>query len=627
MRWSNILVFSLVVVMLIPTTIPIANAKLIENPEAVSYMRVKLVKDGIVFIKSQGPLPRASGLDVYLSIPQDNDRQDYTLQGVMGSDSYFMENDQWGNEILRLHWDNPPIDRDISYSASFEVEIRDAIESAPGKSFSETEVTQATLEMTEKAYNLISGLDDIGKIFKLTDFVYNWVEYEYDYQDLPKSAQWVFENRRGICSSNSNLLISLLREVGFNAYYAIGYAYTEETPGSYWGPHGWVEVEHNGKLISLDPTWLEAPVDGTHIKFANAPGSNYTERAEILGSNIGLMWKERNDPEIEIIDITESERVKIETEFIPTEIGGESYALLLTRVSSGIPWECMLSYIQIQSCAMGNSYFLEVPVENQTLSFCGEDSVMWFVKTPRISGGTTYTCPVSVYSAGSVKKPELITRPIHDDINVMLNTPKVLTPRETFMVDTILENRGFSAKDLKTYLIFGDDVSTEDLRLEPGYQAKLTWNLRAPATPGQTKLQFFSSSGDLIEQDIKVISKRHIKIEDVTIPDNTSVEDSVNINVVIKGLEQAGGEVQIRIEGQYQSREFYIEQDEIKSFVFPYNPTSGGNKEISVVLLSDGVYEDGMVGNILVEDDVGWLQQIIETINGFFAWVGSMFSF
>lgn len=604
---------------------PLAEAKLIDNPEAVSYMRVKLVKDGTVLIKSQGPLPRATGMDIYLSMPQNTDRQDYTLQGVEGPDSYFIEDDQWGNEIVRLHWDSPAIDRDLHYSTSFEVEIRDAIESAAGKSFSDTNMTKATLEMTEKAYNLASGLDDIGKVFRLTEWVYNWVDYEYEYQGLPKSAQWVFENRRGICSSNSNLLISMLRTLGFNAYYAIGYAYTEETPGTYWGPHGWVEVEHDGMTISLDPTWLESPVDGTHIKFANSPGSEYTERAEVLGSNVGLVWKERNDPDIETIDITESERVIINAEFVPEEVGSESHALLLTEVSSGLSWECVLSYMQVQSCSIEGDYFLDIPVSNQTLAFCGDKTFMWFVKTPELRSSAIYTCTVSIYGPGSVKKPEIVARSISRDVDVRMNTPKVLTPNQAFDVETILENHGFSRKDLKTYLIFGDDARDKELELDPGYQAKLTWNLKAPAIPGYVKLQFFSSSGDLVEQDLKVISKRHVKIEDVSIPQNMSLDDSVMINVTIKGLEQSRGELQMKIRDQSQTREFYVDQDETKSFVFSYTPGSAGNKEISVILLSEGVYEDGMIGNLLVVEETGLIEGIIGAVTGFFKWIASLF--
>lgn len=606
--------------------VPFAGAKLIENPEAVSYMHASIVKDGIVFIEPQGPLARATGLSVYLSIPQNTNRQDSVLQGVEGPDSYEIEEDEWGNEMIKLYWNNPPLERDIDYRISFDVEIQDKMNPAPGKSFKTTSMTRASLEMTEKAYNLVSDFSDVERLFKLTEWVYYWVDYEHAYQNLPKEAEWVFENRKGICSSNSNLLISLLRELGFNAYYVIGYAYTEETPGTYWGPHGWVEVEYGDKSISLDPTWMESPVDGTHIKFANAPDSNYTERAEIIGSQVKLVWT-RNEPEIDIIEIEDSERVGIQAEFVPEEVGGESYALLLTRVSSLSSSECVLSYMQIQSCAIGEGYFLDIPIENQTLAFCGNETLFWFVKTAKLKGSTIYTCPVSVYAAGALKKPQLRARALTKNVHVRMSTPKVLTPNQVFTVETTLENHGFSKKSLKAYLIIDEEMQSKDFELDPGHQAKLTWTQRAPATPGDVKLKFFSSSGDLLEQDLTVISKRHVKIEKVSIPENITLEDSLFLNVTVKGLEQVRGELQVKIGGESQTREFYIDKDEIKNFIFPYTPESEGNKEISVILLSEGLYEDGMIGNLLVVRESAWWGQILEWINGFFAWISSLFGF
>ncbi|UCD07487.1 MAG: transglutaminase domain-containing protein [Candidatus Aenigmatarchaeota archaeon] len=606
--------------------IPLASAKLIENPEAVSYLHTSVMKDGSVFIQSKGPLARTTGLSVYLSIPQNSESQSSVLQGVEGPDSYEMQEDQWGNEMIRLFWDNPPLERNIDYSVSFDVEIQDKINPAPGKSFKATNMTKASLEMTEMAYNLVSDLNEIEKLFKLTEWVYYWVDYEHAYQNLPKNAEWVFENRKGICSSNSNLLISLLRELGFNAYYVIGYAYTEETPGTYWGPHGWVEVEYGGKSISLDPTWLESPIDGTHIKFANAPDSNYTERAEILGSQVKLVWT-RNEPEINIIEMEDSERVDVQAEFIPEEVGSESYALLLARVSSLSASECILSYMQIQSCAIGEGYFLDILRDNQTLAFCNNDTLFWFMKTPKLKGSTIYTCPVSIYSAGTLKKPQLRARMLTKNVHVRMSTPKVLTPNQVFTVETTLENHGFSKKDLKTYLILDEEMQSKDLELDPGYQAKLTWTQRAPVTPGEVKLRFFSSSGDLLEHDLTVISKRHVKIEGISIPENMTLEDSLFLNVTVKGLEQTRAELQLKIEGETQTREFYIEKDETKNFIFPYTPESEGNKEISIILLSEDIYEDGMVGNLLVIGESGFWEQIVGWIGGFFAWLSSLFGF
>lgn len=604
--------------------LPFAGAKMIDNPEAVSYLKAGILKEGSVFIEPAGPLSRANDLTIYLSIPQNTNSQSSEIRSVQGPDSFKAQEDELGNQVLKLNWENPPVGVDIDYSIDIEVEVFDRVDNAPGMSFKTTDLTRASLDMTENAYNIASGLGDVQKMLKLAEWVYYWVDYEYEYENLPKNAEWVYENSKGICSSKSNLLISLLKSLGFNAYYVVGYAYTEDMPGSYWGPHGWVEVEYQGKLISIDPTWLESPVDATHIKFASSADSNYTERAEILGSQVRLVW-DRKEPVIELTDMVESERVRVDAEVIPEEAGSESHALLLTEVSRGVAAECMLSSMQIQSCSMGNEYFLDIPVTEKTLIFCGDEEILWFMKVPRLKGNTIYTCPISIYSGGSLRKPSITAMSMADDMDVMMNTPSVLMPGESFSVQTILENRGFSEKSVKVYMIIGDVFQSEEIKIDAGYQASLEWMLKAPHSAGDFTIKFFSSSGDLVEKNLTVISKRSVRIEDVEIPENMTTEDSAFIRVTIKGLAESEGQAQLRIDDKTQSEDFSVSEGETKNLLFPYIPESGGNKEISVILISEGRYEDGMIGNLMVTENLDWWEQIVESISGFIKWLGSVF--
>lgn len=616
----------LFVIFVILLLAPVTDAKLIDNPEAVSYMHVNLVKDGNVVIKPEGPLARATDLTVYISIPQDSTRQKSVLQEVDGPDSYEMEKDQWENDVLKLTWDSPPLDENIAYSATFDVKVYDRLDPAQGKEPQSTDMNKANLEMTETAYNLVQGMNDIEKVFRLTQWVYEWIDYDDLYEDLPKSAAWVYDNKKGICSGYSNLLISMLKTLGFNAYYVIGYAYTEETPGTYWGPHGWVEVEYDGKIIPLDPTWLEAPVDGTHIKFANSHDSEYREKTEVLGSHVKLIWT-REEPKIELIEKTDSPRIEIETELIPEQSGSDSYSLLITEISSTSSWGCLLSNLELQSCVIGNKDFVDIPKKTQTINFCGNDTLYWFLKTPVLQSHVAYTCPVYLTGAGALEKPEVNAMGGPKNIEVIMNTPKVLTPNEVFRVDTILENHGFARKSLKTFLILGDEVQEQELTIDAGYQGKITWTLKAPPKPGSKKLSFFSSSGNLIEEDLTVISKRNVKIQRVSLPDNITFGNEIVINVTVKGMERIIGEIELRIEEEIQTRDFDIDKDEVKNFVFSYVPQADGNKEISILLFSGGRYEDGMIGNLLVMKESGILEMIFGAVMGFFGWVGSLIGF
>ena len=116
-----------------------------------------------------------------------------------------------------------------------------------------------------------------------------------------------------------------------------------------------------------------------------------------------------------------------------------------------------------------------------------------------------------------MEKPEVNAMGGAKNIEVIMNTPKVLTPNEVFRVDTILENHGFVRKNLKTFLMLGDEIQEQELAIDAGYQGKITWTLKAPSKPGSNKLYFFSSSGDLIEEDLTVISKRNVKIQRVSL--------------------------------------------------------------------------------------------------------------
>jgi hypothetical protein len=238
-----------------------------------------------------------------------------------------------------------------------------------------------------------------------------------------------------------------------------------------------------------------------------------------------------------------------------------------------------------------------------------------------------YTCPISIYAAGALEKPQLKARNLPREIEVRMSTPKVLTPGQLFTVETTLENRGFSSRSLENYMIFGDGFQSRELELNVGYQAKLTWSLKAPQSPGNVRLSFFSSSGDLLEEELTVISARHMRIESISVPENMSLKDSIFINITVIGLEQVSGELQLRIDEDVQTRELYIDKNETKSFTFPYTPASEGNREICVILLSEGQYEDGMIGNLLVIGESSFWEQMLGAVAGFLKWIASLFGF
>lgn len=82
------------------------------------------------------------------------------------------------------------------------------------------------------------------------------------------TAHDVLHNRAGDCTEHALLLVALLRAAGIPAREVGGLAYAQEG-GFAW--HAWAEFHDAHHWVSVDPTWNELPVDGTHIKLNNDP--------------------------------------------------------------------------------------------------------------------------------------------------------------------------------------------------------------------------------------------------------------------------------------------------------------------------------------------------------------------
>lgn len=599
--------------------VPGAGAKLIDNPEAVGYLHSEVIKEGSIALRSTGFGARASSLEIRHTIPQETETQERELISVEGPDSHKLDEDEHGNEVIILSWSDPPIDQELGYSLIFDVRVWDRDDSASGKDFPTTDLTEPDEGITEKAFDLAQGLTAREKFMALTSYVYNLVEYDRTYQNTQKSARWVFENKMAVCDGHANLLISMLRAIGYDAYYVIGYAYTEENPDpetqGYWGPHGWVEVEHDGKAISLDPTWHEHPVDATHIKFATGPDSNYTEYVSIMASNVELDW-DKGDYYVSMLESRQEPRLSIESRLTPETVGSEQHALMITEVES-LEEDCVLTRLDIQSCSDRGKPFLELEPEEAGIGLCGKDTLYWFLGTPALGRGTEYLCSVTVYGGGTNSSKELKAARDADPIAARISTQKVFTPGELFTVESTVENTGLFEAELELFLMLGDVVQEHSMEVVGMQAADITWQMRAPREPGDYILRFFSSSGDLVEEEVSVKEHRKVEISRAELPVNITLGETLLFNITLSGLKQSRGELRMVAGTAKHEMDFVLEKSEQRTFTFSYTPETEGTKHVSVVVLSEeGTYEDGFVGSIDVVRDKGWWEDIWEAIRG-----------
>lgn len=93
------------------------------------------------------------------------------------------------------------------------------------------------------------------------------------YADNADTALEVLERKAGDCTEHSLLFVALCRAVGVPAREVGGLAYVKgDKPLLGW--HAWAEVHDGHQWVSVDPTWGQVYVDGTHLKLSEGSRDN-----------------------------------------------------------------------------------------------------------------------------------------------------------------------------------------------------------------------------------------------------------------------------------------------------------------------------------------------------------------
>jgi hypothetical protein len=546
-----------------------------------------------------------------LTVPQNTSRQASFIKSVTGPDRYYIAEDEWGNKVLNLYWEIPELKKRHYYKVVSDVEVFDRDVPAEKVKFPVTDYTKSNPQIAQTAYETAYGLDDIQKIFMLTGWVYNNVKYDNEAKSFMQTAAWTYQNRKGACDEFSNLLVSMLNELGCSPRYVVGFAYSEN-----WGQHGWVEVDYQGKTLSLDPTWLESPVDSTHIKVADLPDSNLSEHVEVKGGQITIDWN-KEEPEIKVISHKESPKINITATLIPENSTSNSYSLLTTQFTS-IP-ECMLTAVNVKSCAMqSTTSFLSIPKNREMLAFCGSHREQWFLKTPQTESSMVYTCPVIIYGGGAEKTATVtVSADARKKLSTRVNSQNIFTPGQVFQVESVTENSGYSTEDVTVYVFFQGLAQNKDFSIKPGESASIKWTLKAPAKPGNHEITVFSSTGELTARNITVISQRRGQIDNISVPGKAMVGEPLTINITVKAISSFTGTLKTTSEDYADTKYVSLSPSESKTFWLSYAPQSSGAKTVSVTLLSDSQqFEDGWWGTIEVQNQKSWWDSTLEWLHG-----------
>ncbi len=604
--------------MLVLALLPPAGAQDIGDSEAVAYMHAEVIRQGTVTLKAS--TGTATDLNITLSVPQNSTRQISFVKELKGPDNYAIIKDSWGNDMIVLQWKKPPVNQPVFYRLVSDVEVFDKDVHPLGRKFATTNLTESDSGIAEKAFGLAAGKSGIQAIFGLAEWVHKWVKYDEGCGESARSARWAFRERRGVCDEFSVLLISMLRELGYNAYYVAGYAHSNK-----WGQHGWVEVDFRGKALSIDPTWMESPVDATHIELARIPDSNFTEYIEVKSSGVAIDW-DKKEPEIRVLESDERPRFYMDAKIVPESMGSGSYALLMVNLTDAKPGRCVLSYVRAKSCTAGGDIFFSMDEANKTASFCGQGRVYWFLKAPELGKDAIYSCPVTLYGGGSHEVAD--SRASVDygrPVDMYLGTMSVLTPGQRFNATVSIKNSGTRFEDVGVYLFFGGSILQEGLRIPPGESRALVAELAAPGCQGEYGLTAFSSSGQKAKENITVIAERKFEIGSISLPSEVRVNESFMINMTLKSM---GNESRARIRvtiGEKTSEQEVDTREGARVNVIG-KLEHPGSFRVSIALLSgDGNYQGGWRGRITAVNELSFFDSVMEWLRGALSEIAAYF--
>ncbi len=134
-------------------------------------------------------------------------------------------------------------------------------------------------EIRQQAKKIVGDEKDPLKAAKLLEaWVYKTIRKSY--RDNADTALQVLDHKAGDCTEHALLFVALARSLGIPAREVGGVAYVND-PRPLFGWHAWSEIHDGHQWVSIDPTWNEVYVDGTHIKLSE--GSRDLAWANVAG--------------------------------------------------------------------------------------------------------------------------------------------------------------------------------------------------------------------------------------------------------------------------------------------------------------------------------------------------------
>lgn len=230
-------------------------------------------------ISFYGSLPSEASFMAYGFPNNSNQRAVFS-----SSDAFSTSKDEFGNGVLQFNFSPSSSSKTINLRVRARTDFEpsnpfdDAV--SGGSFLQDSAFVVSDAAVKTRADDLVSGAgDDFEKLVRLTEWVYNNVEYDKSAvfsigASNALNSRQVLDIRRGVCKEFSHLLLGLLRSQKIPARYVVGFVYN----GKEWGAHAWVEADVDGKWVPADPTFGEAGVlDASHVVMAYGQDQNDTK--------------------------------------------------------------------------------------------------------------------------------------------------------------------------------------------------------------------------------------------------------------------------------------------------------------------------------------------------------------
>src|SRR5262249_54166508 len=118
-----------------------------------------------------------------------------------------------------------------------------------------------------QAKKIVADETDVLKKSKLLSrWVYDNLKKSYSVN--PERAIEILDNKVGACREHTLLFVSLAWAVGVPPREVGGLAFTRQNDKPMMGWHAWAEIHDGHQWVTMDATWNQTYVDGTHVKFS-----------------------------------------------------------------------------------------------------------------------------------------------------------------------------------------------------------------------------------------------------------------------------------------------------------------------------------------------------------------------